>query len=82
MLERGEAQAIQTEFLVGQLELVAQRIAAHHLQKPCRVSLLDRMKQHLAGEAEMSTLAQGVERFVLRLDLEGMRQPALPDKLH
>ena len=47
-----------------------------------RVSLLDLMKQHLTDEAELSALAQGVERFVLRPDLEALSQPALPDKLH
>src|SRR6266566_3293627 len=81
-LERSEAQAIKNDLLFGELELVAQRIAPHHLKKPCRVSLLDLMKHHLTGEAEVSALAHAVEMPVLRPHLEGMRQPALPDKLH
>ena len=81
-LERSEASAIKTELLFGELELVAQRIAPHHLKKPCSVSLLDMMKHHLTGEAEVAALAQGVERFVLWPDLEALSQPALPDKLH
>ena len=82
MLERGLSEAIKTDLLLGELELVAERTALHHLKKPCRVSLLDMMKQHLAGEAEVSALAQGVERFVLRPDLEALSQPASPYKLH
>ena len=82
MLERGLSEAIKTDLLFGELELVAKRAALHHLKKPCRVSLLDMMKQDLAGEAEVAALAQGVERFVLRPDLEALSQPALPDKLH
>ncbi len=81
-LERSEAQAIKTDLLFGELELVAQRIAPHHLKKPCSVSLLNMMKQHLTGEAEVSALAHAVQMPVLRPHLEGMRQPALPDKLH
>jgi hypothetical protein len=38
MLKRGLSEAIKTNLLVGELELVAERIAQHHLQKPCRVS--------------------------------------------
>ncbi len=82
MLERGLSEAIKTDLLFGELELVAERIALHHLKKPCSVSLLDMMKQHLTGEAEVAALAQGVERFVLRPYLEALSQPALPDKLH
>ena len=48
MLERGLFEAINTDLLFDELELVAERTALHHLKKPCRVSLLDRMKQHLA----------------------------------
>ena len=82
MLERGLFEAIKPGLLFGELELVAERTALHHLQKACRVSLLDRMKQHLTGEAEVSALAQGVDRFVLRPDLEALSQSVLPDKLH
>lgn len=82
MLERGLSEAIKTDLLFGELELVAERTALHHLKKPCSISLLDMMKQHLAGEAEVSALAQGVERFVLRPDLEALSQPASPYKLH
>src|SRR6059058_2896473 len=60
---------------------MAERIAPHHLKKPCSVSLLDMMKQHLTGEAEVSALAHAVQMPVLRPHLEGMRQPALPIKL-
>src|SRR5207248_4570962 len=82
MLECGLTEAIKTDLLFGELELVAQRIAPHHLKKPCSVSLLDLMKHHLTGEAEVSALAHAVQMPVLRPHLEGMRQPALPDKLH
>jgi hypothetical protein len=44
VLERGLSEAIETDLLIGELELVAERTALHHLQKPCRVSLLDRMQ--------------------------------------
>src|SRR5256885_9490445 len=44
--------------------------------------MLDRTKHLLAVEAEDNDHTQGVERFVLRPHLEGMRQPASPDKLH
>ena len=81
-LEQSLAQAIQTELLFGELELVAERIAPHHLKKPCRVSLLDLMKHHITGEAEVSALAHAVQMPVLRPHLEGMRQPASPDILH
>jgi hypothetical protein len=40
-LERSAAEAIKTDLLFGELELVAERIAPHHLKKPCSVSLLD-----------------------------------------
>jgi hypothetical protein len=80
-LERSEASAIKTDLLFGELELVAERIAPHHLKKPCSVSLLDMMKQHLTGEAEVSALAHAVEMPVLRPHLEVLSQPALPDKL-
>ena len=82
MLERGLSEAIKTYLLFGELELLAERIALHHLHKPCRVSLLDMMQQHLAGEAEVSALAQWVESFVLRPDLEALSQPTSPYKLH
>jgi len=59
-LERGLSEAIKSDLLFGELELVAERIALHHLKKPCRVSQFDMMKQHLAGEAEVSALAQGL----------------------
>ena len=61
MLERGLFEAIKPDLLFGELELVAERTAPHHLKKPCRVSLLDMMKQHLTGEAEVSALAHAVE---------------------
>ncbi len=70
MLKRGLPKTIKTDLLFGELELVAERTALHHLKKSCRVSLLDRMKQHLTGEAEVTALAQWFERFVLRPDLE------------
>ena len=57
MLERGLPEAIKTDLLFGELELRAERTALHHLKIPCSVSLLDMMKQHFAGEAEVSTLA-------------------------
>ena len=82
MLERGLSEAIKTDLLFGELELVAERTAPHHRKKPCSVSLLDMMEQHLTGEAEVSAIAQGVERFVLRPDLEALSQPASPYKLH
>lgn len=82
MLECGLSEAIKTDLLFSELELVTERTALHHLKKPCSVSLLDMMQQHLAGEAEVGALAQGVERFVFRPDLEGVSQPALPNKLH
>ena len=70
-MERRLSETIKTDLLFGELELVIERTALHHLKKPCRVSLLDRMKQHLAGEAEVSALTQGVERLffgqILRL---------------
>lgn len=81
MLECGLPEAIKTDLLFSELEL-AERAALRHLKKSCRVSLLDMMQQHLTGEAKMSALAQGVERFVLRPDLEGMSMSALVDKLH
>jgi len=59
-LERSAAETIKTDLLFGELELVAERIAPHHLKKPCSVSVLDMMKQYLAGEAEVSALAQGL----------------------
>ncbi len=46
MLERGLSEAIKTDLLFVELELVAERTVLHHLKKPCRVSLLDMMKQH------------------------------------
>ena len=52
MLERGLSEAIKTDLLFGELELVAERIAPRHLKKPCSVSLLDMMKTHLTSEAE------------------------------
>jgi hypothetical protein len=61
-LEGSLAQAIKTDLLFGELELVAERIAPHHLKKPCRVSLLDMMQKHLTGEAEVSALAHAVEQ--------------------
>src|SRR5579871_2572347 len=73
---RGLSEAIQPDLLVGELEPAAERAALHHLQIACRVSLLDRMQQHLAGEAEVAALTQGVERFVLRPDGERLSQPA------
>ena len=82
MLERDLSESIKTDLLFGELELVAECTALHHLKKPCSVSLLNMMKQHLAGEAEVSALAQGVDRFVLRPDLEALSQPALADKFH
>ncbi len=57
MLEGGLSEAIKPDLLFGKLELVAERTALHHLKKPCGVSLLDMMKQHFAGEAEVSALA-------------------------
>ncbi len=65
-LERSAAEAIKTDLLFGELELVAERIAPHHLKKPCSVSLLDMMKQHLTGEAEVSALAHAVQMLLLR----------------
>jgi hypothetical protein len=41
MLEGGLSEAIKTDLLFGELELVVERTALHHLKKPCRVSLLD-----------------------------------------
>jgi hypothetical protein len=81
-VEQNLAQVIKTHLLFGELELVAQRITPHHLKKPCRGSLLDLMKQHLTGEAEVSALAHAVQMPVLQPHLEGMRQPASPDILH
>ena len=37
----GAAEAIKTGLLVGELELATECIAAHHLDKPCGISLLD-----------------------------------------
>ena len=51
MLERGLSEAIKTDLLFGELELVAERTALHHLKKAGRVSVLHMVKQHLAGEA-------------------------------
>src|SRR5215469_5996312 len=82
ILERGPSEAIQTDLFIGELGLVGERTGLHHFQKPCRVSVLDMMQQHFAGEAEMSALPQGFERFVLRPDLDAVCQPALPDELH
>jgi len=82
MLECGLFEAIKTDLLFGELELVAERTALHHLKIPCRVSLLDMMEQHLTGEPEVSALAQGVERFVLRPDLETLSQSTSLHKLH
>lgn len=82
MLERGLSEAIKTDLLFGELELEVECAALHHLEKPCRVSLLDRMKQYFTGEAKVAALAQGVERFVLRPDLEALSQPALLEQRH
>ncbi len=41
MLERGLSEAIKIDLLFGELELVAECTALHHLKKPYRVSLLD-----------------------------------------
>lgn len=81
ILERGLPEASKTGLLIGELEPVAERVAAHHFKETRRVPLLDMMKQHLAGEAEVSALAQRVERFVLRPYLEVLSQPSLADKL-
>src|SRR5579872_199678 len=80
MLECGLSEAVNSGFLVGELELVAECTALHHLKIPCRVSVLDRMQYHPMGEAEVAALAQGVERFVLRPDRKGVSQSALPDQ--
>ncbi len=64
-LERSAAEAIKTALLFGELELAAERIALHHLKKPCRVSLLDMMKQHLMGEAEVSALTHALQMLLL-----------------
>jgi len=45
MLERGLSEAIKTDLLFDELELVAERTALHHLKKSCRVSLLDRIRK-------------------------------------
>src|SRR5438874_9064174 len=50
MLEGGLSEAIKTDLLFSELELVAERIALHHLKEPCSVSWLDMMKQYLTGE--------------------------------
>jgi hypothetical protein len=81
-LERSATEAIKTDLLFGELQLVAERIAPYHLQKTCSVSLLDMMKQDLSGETEVSALAHAVQMLLLRPQLEGASQPALPDKLH
>ena len=69
MLECGLSEAIKTDLLFGELELVAERIGPHHLKKTCSVSLLDMMKHHLTGEAEVAALAHAVQMRVLRPDL-------------
>jgi len=74
-LERSAAEAIKTDLLVGELELVAERIAPHHLKKTCSVSLLDMMKHHLTGEAEVGALAHAVQMLLLRPELEVLSQP-------
>lgn len=82
MLKRGLPEAIKTDLLVGELELVDERVVLHHLKKSCSVSLLDMMQKHLTGEAKVAALAQGVERFILRPYLETLGQPALTDTLY
>src|SRR5207302_4866940 len=74
MLERGLSEAIKTDLLFGELELVAERTALHHLKKPCRVSLLDMMKQHLS----MSSLSQALAGEIRRepVHAEGERELA------
>src|SRR5581483_598069 len=82
VLKRGLSEAIKARLLFGEPELVAERTALHHLKKSLRVSLLDMMQQHLAGETEVAALAQGFERLVRRPDLEALSQPALPNNLY
>src|SRR5690348_5062317 len=82
ILERGLSEAIKTDLLFGELELVVEGTDLHHRKKPSSVSLLDMLQQQLPGEAKVSAFAQGIERFVLRPDLDALSQPSLPDKLH
>src|SRR5581483_4372294 len=82
MLQCGLPETIKTGLLVGELKLAAERTALHHLKEPCSVSLLDMMQKYFTGKAEVAALTQGIERFVLRPDLESLRMSALPNQLH
>jgi hypothetical protein len=75
IVERRAAEAVKANPLIGKVELLTERIASQHLQKPCRVSVLDRM-QHLTSEAEVSALAQAAQMLILRPYLESRGQPA------
>ena len=78
-MEYGLSDAVKAGLFIGELELIAERAALHHLKIPCRVPVLDMVKQHLASEAEVAALAQGFERFVLRSYCEGVREATLAD---
>src|SRR5579872_396032 len=82
MLECGVGEAVKAGLLFVELELVAERIALHHRQIPRCVSILDAMQRNLMGEAEVAALAHALEMFVLRPDLEGLRQSTFPQQLH